>query len=392
MTAFAAQSPNSSPSPEPLLTPSMLVLSSVMVTAMGGFYLLLSAVPAHAAALGGDVAAGLATGALMATTIAGELVAPRVIARFGRRTTMTVALVVLAIPCATTFSGSVALVLLSCILRGFGLGVLLVAACGLAAALAPPMRRAEAMGIYGVASAIPAILCVPLGPWALGEFGTAAIAATAAVMTLSGLAGLAFLASGNEQDKGERHSHRLPEWHGAAWPTVSLALSATVVGVTITFLPLSHREVGTGTIMLALFIQGLTSAAARWAAGGPIDRHGPQSPMMAGTALAVSAVLCLALPGQIAVLGGMALSGVAFGVVQSASLAQLMNRSAPGQADGASALWNAAYDAGLGIGGVTFGILATTTGYAGAFVAAGGGAAVVAFLVFRAFEATRATC
>lgn len=374
-----------------IFTPRMLALSALMVAAMSSFYLLLSAVPAHIAVLGGDLAAGLSTGALMATTIAGEFAAPRLIARCGRRPAMAIALLVLAVPCIVTFSDSLPLVLLSCAARGFGLGVLLVAACGLAVSLAPPTRRAEAMGIYGVASAIPAILCVPLGPWALGAFGPAATAAVATALALAGLAGLAYLPR-REERVDATQPHPMPALRGAVWPATSLALGAIVIGATITFLPLAHREAGTGTIMLALLIQGLAAAAARWAAGRPIDRHGPQGAMIAGIALAVTAMLCLALPGDVAVFAGMTLSGVAFGILQSATLAQLLSRAAPNQIDGASALWNAAYDAGLGLGGLTFGALAATTGYAAAFVAASAGLAVLALFVFRLCEAPKAAC
>jgi len=367
-------------------------LSGLMMASMSSFYLLLSAVPAHAAALGGDLAAGFSTGALMATTIAGEIAAPRIIARFGRRATLTAALLVLAIPCLTTFSASLMLVLVSCAARGFGLGVLLVAACGLAATLAPPARRAEAMGVYGVASAIPAILCVPLGPWALAAFGPATMAVATAALALAGLASLAALPDRAQHGGAHTYSRRMPALRDMAWPAACLALGAIVIGATITFLPLAHHEVGTGTIMLALLIQGLASAAARAAAGRPIDRHGPQGAMIGGVMLAVGAMLLLALPGAAAILSGMALGGVAFGILQSASLAQLLNRAPPTHADGISALWNAAYDAGLGLGGLAFGALATATGYAAAFIAVAAGLAAFALLVFRLCEAPRASC
>lgn len=68
-----------------ILTPAILALAGTMLTAMGSFYLLLSALPAHAAAIGGASAAGLSTGALMAPNIVGEIVAPGVIAWLGRR-------------------------------------------------------------------------------------------------------------------------------------------------------------------------------------------------------------------------------------------------------------------------------------------------------------------
>ncbi|UIJ47109.1 MFS transporter [Sphingomonas cannabina] len=377
---------------EPLLTRSMLALSGLMLAAMSGFYLLLSAVPAHSATLDGDFAAGLATSVLMATTIAGELYAPRIISRLDRKTAMMVALLVLAVPAPASFSESLVLVLLSCAARGLGLGVLLVAACGLAAALAPPTRRAEAMGVYGLASAIPAILCVPLGPWVLAQLGPGAIGVVAAAVTLPGLACLVALPRHGNQPEQAPHSHRLPQLRGAAWPAVAIALSAIVIGATITFLPLAHKEIGTGTIVLALLLQGLGSAVARWASGRPVDRHGPQGAMTIGLALAVGAIVVLAFEGSTAVLAGVTLSGVAFGIVQTASLAQLLDRTPAGQADGASALWNAAYDAGLGMGGFVLGALATTSGYAAAFAITGGGIAVVALLVLQLFEAPRAAC
>jgi len=376
---------------ETLLTPPVLALSGLMVTAMGSFYLLFSAIPAHAAALGGDIAAGLATGGLMATTIAGELAAPRLIARFGRRLVLAAALLAMALPGLFSFSGSLVLVLASCAARGLGLGVLLVAACGLAATLAPPTRRAEAMGLYGVASAIPAIACVPLGPWALVQFGPGTTALAATALALAGLAGLAALPAQAGPTEAAA-PHPLPPLRAAAWPLAALALGAIVVGATITFLPLAHPEAGTGTIMLALLIQGLAAAGARWAAGRPVDRHGPEGAMIAGVATAIGAMLCLALSGGAAVIAGMALSGVAFGVLQSASLAQLLRRVPAAQADGASALWNAAYDAGLGAGGLALGALAATTGYAAAFVIAAAGLAAAATLIFRRCEARRSPC
>jgi len=392
MTTTAADTLTRRDSQDAIFTAPMLALSGLMVTSMSSFYLLLSAVPAHAATLGGDLAAGLSTGALMATTIAGEIAAPRIIARFGRRAALAAALLILAIPCFATFSASLMLVLLSCAARGFGLGLLLVAACGLAATLAPPTRRAEAMGLYGVASAIPAILCVPLGSWALAAFGPVTMAVATAAFALVALASLAALPDRAEHGEGAAHSHRLPALRDMAWPAACLALGAIVIGATITFLPLAHHEVGTGTIMLALLIQGMASAGARAAAGRPIDRHGPQGAMFGGVVLAVSAMLCLALPGAAAVLIGMALGGVAFGILQSASLSQLLDRVPPSQADGASALWNAAYDAGLGVGGLTFGALAAATGYAAAFIAAAAGLGALALLVFRLCEAPRPSC
>jgi len=370
-----------------ILTPSMLALSGAMLCAMSSFYLLLSAVPAHAASLGGDIAAGFATGALMTSTIAGEIAAPRFIAHIGRRRSLVLALLLMAAPCLISFSSFLPLVLIGCLARGLGLGVLLVAACGLATLLAPANRRAEALGIYGLASALPAILCVPLGPWVLTQVDAGPIAILAMSLPLAAMACVALLPRIGQPADDDPQTRTVPSLRLAAWPAVALAIGAILVGATITFLPLAHPEADQGTIMLALFMQGLAAAVARWLAGRPIDRHGPQSAAIGGVALVVLSALCLALPGSVAIVIGAALSGLAFGVLQAATLTQLLARATPSQVDGAGALWNGAYDAGLGIGGISFGALATGIGFDASFVLAGLALAVIAILTFRYFEA-----
>jgi predicted MFS family arabinose efflux permease len=377
---------------DPILTAPMAALCGTIAMAMGSFYLLLSAVPAHAAALGGDLAAGSTTAALMATTIVGEVIAPRFIARLGRRLATALALLVLALPALATFSSDLTIVLVSCAARGLGLGVLLVAACGLAASLAPASRRAEAMGVYGIASALPAILGVPLGPWALASFGPVATASIAAALGLAALAGLAAFPGRATPAEGKQEPHPLPALRASAWPTGALAIGAIATGAAVTFLPLAHREVAATTIMLALLLQGIASAAARWAVGRSIDRHGPKNAVMAGVVCTIAAMLCLALPGDAAVIAGMVGSGAAFGVLQSATLTQLLHRADPTQADGVSAVWNAAYDAGLGLGGLGVGALAAAAGYAAAFAIAAIGCAAAACIIFLFCEARRASC
>ncbi|WP_066803558.1 MFS transporter [Sphingomonas asaccharolytica] len=392
MGTFALETKIAGHRRDPILTAPMLALCGTIAMAMGSFYLLLSAVPAHAAVLDGELAAGSTTAALMATTIVGEVIAPRLIARLGRRLATAIALLVLALPALVAFSNDVTIVLASCAARGLGLGVLLVAACGLAASLAPASRRAEAMGIYGLASALPAILGVPLGPWALAAFGPIVTASIAAAMGLGALAGLAAFPGRVAPADGQHQPHALPALRVSAWPAGALAIGAIAVGATITFLPLAHREVAVTTIMLALLLQGIASAVARLATGRSIDRHGPKKAIIAGVVSTTAAMFCLALPGDAAVIAGMVGSGAAFGVLQSATLTQLLQRAAPTHADGVSAVWNAAYDAGLGLGGLGIGALAAAGGYAAAFAIAAIGLAAIACIIFLICETRRGSC
>ena len=353
----------------------LLVLCFAMLAAMSSFYLLLSTVPVHAAAVGGDVWAGFATGALMATTIVGELAAAALIARLGRRTAMALGLLLLSLPCLITLADDATTILVATAVRGLGLGIVLVVACGLATCLAPVSRRSEALGLYGLSSAAPAIFAVPLGPWVLAHYGATTTAWAAALLGLFALAGLGACP---DRGRGLPAAAETPvrvrlSLRSIAWPGASLAAGAILVGASITFLPLAHPEVGTWTILIALLLQGLGSAFTRWLSGRTIDRHGPRGTLIAGTILTVFGSVCLTANGPLAVLVGMAVSGMAFGGLQSSSLAYMLERTDPTQVDSVSAAWNVAYDAGLGLGGVAFGMIAAGIGYGPAFAIAGAG-------------------
>jgi predicted MFS family arabinose efflux permease len=66
--------------------------------------------------------------------------------------------------------------------------------------------------------------------------------------------------------------------------------------------------------------------------------------------------------------GGAACFGTGFGVLQNATLAMMYARGPRGSYDAVSAIWNAAYDAGMGAGAAGIGLLVARTGYSSAFL------------------------
>lgn len=96
------------------------------------FYLLLSVVPLYAASVGaGGAGAGLATGALMLSTVSAELVTPLLRYRFGYRAMFAAGLVLLGAPeFALGALPTVAGIFSVCLARGFALGIVLVVGGG----------------------------------------------------------------------------------------------------------------------------------------------------------------------------------------------------------------------------------------------------------------------
>jgi MFS family permease len=64
----------------------------------------------------------------------------------------------------------------------------------------------------------------------------------------------------------------------------------------------------------------------------------------------------------------MVIFGAGFGVMQNASLALMFDRVPRSGYNAASAVWNLAYDAGMGGGAAIFGVVAVRTGYTVAFL------------------------
>ncbi|WP_129790803.1 MFS transporter [Sphingosinicella sp. CPCC 101087] len=350
---------------EPLGTPFYRLCFCVFGV-MGCFYLPLSAAPLHAAGQGGNFGAGLVTGVLMGGTVLGEIVATRLIARLGRRLTAALAMLALALPGFAVFGGDLVLVAAACLVRGVGLGIVLVVAGGLAATLAPLARRNEALGIYGLSAALPAILFVPLGLWMMAQGSASLVAGATMAFGLAGLLGLSVFPP--RAEPGGNTVGRV-DWAAQVWPATTLAAGAVTAGVVITFLPLVVGHSETLLVEGALLLHGLAAALSRLAAGRHGDRRGPMGPVLFGLVATVTGAVLLGISsGNLAVLVAITALGAGFGLLQSGSLTLMLNRAPKGQEDAISAAWNIAYDTGLGFGAVGFGLLANPFGYGGAFL------------------------
>ena len=90
--------------------------------------------------------------------------------------------------------------------------------------------------------------------------------------------------------------------------------------------------------------------------------------LLPGLVLAATGILVFALTaGPAALIAGALLFGVGFGVAQNASLTVMYARVPVSSYTTVSTLWNAAYDAGMGLGAAGFGVLTAATGSSAAF-------------------------
>jgi len=364
-----------------LVTGPLLRLLVADTGGLTGFYLLLSVVPLYATSTGvGGVGAGLATGALMISTVAAECVTAALVARFGHRAVLATGLLLLGLPAfALPLAHGLPALLAISLLRGLGLGILFVVCAALGAALVPADRRGEGVGMLGAIAGMPAIVAMPLGLWLAGSAGFTAVFVAGGVVALLGLVAVPGLpgrraagggtgggagggaGGGTDEALGLTAGLRHP---GLVRPAIVFAATATAAGIVATFLPAAVGH-GAGTLAGAgLLTQSAAGTVARWWAGRLGDRHGAARLLAPGAILTAAGMLTLLLVGSpIAVLVGMVLFGAGFGVVQTASMAVMLDRVTATGFGTVSALWSIAYDAGFGAGAIGFGFLAGWTGY-----------------------------
>jgi predicted MFS family arabinose efflux permease len=366
------------PRPGTTAPPKLLsrALTLYFVSAFGSmtsFYLLLAVVPLYATAAGaGGVGAGLTTGVMMLATVAAELATPALLARLGYRLVLAAGLVLLGAPAlALTRSGGLATILAVCLVRGVGLAILVVAGSSLVATLVSAERRSEGLGILGVVVGVPAVLALPAGVW-LAEragFGPVFVAgALASLVCLAVMPALPGRTAGPGTSVGVLEGLRTP---AQVWPALVFLLTAMGTGIIVTFLPLATQ--GSGRLAaVALLANTTATMAARWSVGRFGPRHRQARLLIAGTVAAAIGMGALALTASpAAVAAGAVLLGAGFGVAQNASLTLMFDRVTAGGYDMVSAVWNLAYDAGMGLGAAGFGAVASRAGYPGAFALTG---------------------
>ncbi|HUR09532.1 MAG TPA: MFS transporter [Nonomuraea sp.] len=382
-----------------LLTRPLLLVMAAAASGLLGFYLLFATMPLYAASGGaGESGAGLTTGAMMLSTVLLELAVPWLLSRYGYRAVLALGLVLLGLPALLLpLSAGLPLVIAVALLRGGGLGILVVAGTALAAELVPAERRGEGLGLYGVAVGVPSVIGLPLGLWAAGVLGFTPVLVVGALIPLAGLVTVLALPAVNpatapgahptaESDTGPAAGSAGNAGNGTAGtvdlrvqvrPTLIFAAVTLAVGVLVTFLPLAGSPELASAALLA---QSLGTPLARWWAGRFGDGHGSERLLVPGIIVPAAGVALQIWVGEpVVVVAGMAMFGVGFGVLQNATLALMLERGPSGPV---SALWNLAYDAGMGVGAMGFGLFIGHTGYPVGF-------AVTAALVAATLPLTR---
>jgi predicted MFS family arabinose efflux permease len=222
----------------------------------------------------------------------------------------------------------------------------------------------------------PGVIALPAGVWLADHIGMATVVGLTAATALVPLAVFPWLSGGTGRRPAEaaRADTRKADGllgglrqAGQLRPFLIFAASTVAGGVVVSFLPLA-AGVSSNVAAAGLLAQALTATISRWWAGRRGDRSGHARLLVPALAIASSGMVTMIwLASPVAVIAGMCLFGIGFGICQNATFALMIDRMPASGVGTASALWNLAYDAGYGAGPAAFGLVVMHTGYPAAF-------------------------
>ena len=352
--------------------PGMPALLGMTLTGFSGYAALLTVAPLWAARGGaGPAGAGAVNGVLMLFTVLTQLLVPRMLGRFGAGRVMAAGGLLLGLPSLLHLLGDtlVPILALSAV-RGLGFGILTVTGSAAIALLVEPVRRGAAIGVYGLAIAVPQLVLIPAGPWLAERLGFTAVFLVGAIPLLGVPAALLLghqLAARGQGPAVTGPRASLRSRAPLLRPMLLLLAVTAAGGALLTFT--DHLAASSTLVSIGLFLFTATAALSRWRFGGLADRYGTRPflwPLVLLTAGGMAAIAWAArgtADRPALLLIAMAVVGVAYGGLQNLTLVISFQMVEPGGIGTASAAWNIGFDAGTGLGAVLVGAMTVVTSF-----------------------------
>jgi len=334
-----------------------------------GTQMLMATLPVYVLGLGGSQTdAGLTTGIMAGTALLLRPLVGWLTDAWRRRP-----LVLAGTSCYSLASvvyllaGSIPMLLLGRVVQGLGVSCYTTAANAYLADIAPPKRRAEAIGVFAAAASLGLLLGPAIGFVVVGLLGF-----TSLFLFSAGLGFTAFLISlfARERRKPPAGDHQpwslrtgiitldaLP----AAWTALCLGVG---FGANMSFLSIFAGSRGIENPGFYFTVQATALLVARTFCGRMADRYGRAFVMIPGTAAMALALALLPVARDFSrFMISAALFGFGFGAAQPATMALLVDRVRSEQRGLAMSTYFTGFDLGISLGSVALGVVSQNWGF-----------------------------
>jgi MFS family permease len=373
---------------ERLLTPRFILVVTVGLCYFMALGMLLPVVPLFVKhrLLGNDVAVGIAVGAFAVGAVLLRPFAGRIGDRMGRRVLIVGgALTVAVAGVLYVFASGLFVLILVRVLGGIGEAAFFVGAASMITDLSPESRRGEAISYWSVA----VYGGLAFGPFAGqllldGDHYDRVWIASASLALLAGLLGL--LTTETVGPAGPRVSGAPREpllSRSALAPGAVLFLGLIGLAGFTEFVPLYVSKIGMSSSGTVFLLYGCLILVVRIFGARVPDRIGPLRAGTLATVLAAAGLaLMAAVPSQFGLYAGTVVFSIGMSFLYPAMLTLALTGLGDSQRGSAVGTVSSFFDASQGLGALLLGVVASLSGYRGAF-AAGAVLAVAALVLLR---------
>jgi predicted MFS family arabinose efflux permease len=265
------------------------------------------------------------------------------------------------------------------------------AAATLAIELAPPARRAAALGLFGVSTLATHALAPTLGEQIVHAAGFATLFAVAAAFSLVGL-GVAWALPEPALHPSAGGTRFRPNSE-LAFAIATVACCGAAFGSVITFVPTFVRDANLGPVSTFFLCYTATAILTRIGAGDLGDTLGRRAVIRPALALLATSIAALAwVRSTLALAAAGLLFGAAQGLVYPTLNAFTVDQAEEGQLGRTQSLYNGAFNLGVTLGAFAFGPVVHVFGHRRMFLCAAAVAGVaLAIFSVGTRQAARAT-
>ena len=373
------ESPSPSQRPEALFTRDFILLCLGTFLFAGSMFLLFAVLPVFVVEElhGADSQVGLIMGAFALSALLVRPTTGRLVDQWSRKTLLSIgALIYCLAPALYTQVESVPVMLGLRLFHGLGIAAYTTAAGVIVADLAPPSRRGEGMGYYGMSLNLAMTIGPALGVMLIGYIGYNALFWLCAALALGSLVLSQLI---QEPARAPQVGPPSRQWvsRTALFPGFIAVCMTFTFGAVVSFLPLFVKASNLGNPGIYFSVYSIVVVVSRPFAGRLSDRFGRAAVIVPGLGCLAVAMITLAfsstLPG---ILIAAALQGLGFGGVQPSIMALVVDRSPTHERGAALATLMGAFDVGVGLSSIALGAVLEYTDFTVMFLCAGGVALV----------------
>lgn len=256
------------------------------------------------------------------------------------------------------YTTSVTSLLLLRVFHGIGWGAATTAATTLIADIAPPRRRGEAMGIFGMSANI----AMAVGP-ALSIMLLDAAGYTMLFMTGAAIALVSLLLALPITETAVVHPRASLFSREALFPSAIMFAVSLTYGSIVSFLPLFATKQGIANPGVFFTVFAITLLLIRAFAGKLSDIRGRKFVIVPGMVLTALGLWLLSVASSLPVfLASALLYGMGFGLVHPTMMALLVDIVSERGRGAAMGTFTASFDIGIGVGSLLMGVLLELAG------------------------------